>query len=48
MKTKKVPRERDPFLLSGKWRWRQFHWIWGRTRHDGAANNLLSHNPKPA
>jgi hypothetical protein len=47
MKTNKVPRERDPFLLSGKRRWRQFHWIWRRTRRDGAANNLLSHNAKP-
>jgi hypothetical protein len=47
MKTNKVPRERNPFLLSRKRRWRQFHWIWGRTRRDGAANNLLSHNAKP-
>ena len=28
MKTKKVPRERNPFLLTGKRRWRLFHWVW--------------------
>jgi hypothetical protein len=48
MKTNKVPRDRNPFLLSGKRRWRLFRWIWGRTGRDGAANNLLSHNAKPA
>ena len=48
MKTKKVPRERNPFLLSGKRRWRLFRWIWGRTRRDGATNNLLSQAARPA
>jgi hypothetical protein len=41
MKTNKVPRERNPFFLSGKRRLRLFRWIWGRTRRDGAANNLI-------
>jgi hypothetical protein len=45
MKTNKVPRERNPFLLSGKRRWRLFRWIWGR---HGASNNLLSQTVKPA
>ena len=31
MKTKKVPRERNPFLLTGKRRWQLFHWVWPRT-----------------
>jgi len=31
MKTKKLPRERNPFLLTGKRRWRLFHWVWPRT-----------------
>src|SRR5215469_292703 len=31
MKTKKVPRERSPFLLTGKRRWQLFHWVWPRT-----------------
>jgi hypothetical protein len=43
MKTKKVPHERNPFLLMGKRRWRLFHWVWPRTRRDGATNNSLSH-----
>ena len=30
MKTKKVPRERNPFLLTGRRRWRLSHWIWLR------------------
>jgi hypothetical protein len=48
MKTNKVPRERNPFLLSGKRRWRLFRWIFRRTRRDGAANNLLSQDARPA
>jgi hypothetical protein len=48
MKTNKAPREPNPFLLSGKRRWRLFRWIWGRTGRDGAENNLLSHKAKPA
>jgi hypothetical protein len=48
MKIKKMPHERNPFLLSGKRRWRLFRWIWGRTRREGAANNLLSQGAKPA
>jgi hypothetical protein len=47
MKTNKAPRELNPFLLSGKRRWRLFRWFWGRTKRDGAANNLLSDNAKP-
>jgi hypothetical protein len=47
MKTDKVPGERNSFLLSEKRRRRLFHWIWGRTRRDGAPNNLLSHDAKP-
>ena len=31
MKTKKIPRECNPFLLTGKRRWRLFHWVWPRT-----------------
>ena len=48
MKTKKVPRERNPFLLSGKRRWRLFDWIRGRTRREETTNNLLSQCPRPA
>jgi hypothetical protein len=48
MKNNKVPRERNPFFLSGKRRWRLFRWILRRTRRDGAANNLLSQDAKPA
>lgn len=42
MKIKKVPHECHPCLLSGKRRWRLFHWISRRTRRDGARNNYLS------
>ena len=31
MKTKELSRERNPFLLTGKRRWRLFRWIWPRT-----------------
>ena len=48
MKNKKVPRERNPFLLSGKRRWRLFHWIRAQTRRNGATNNLLSQCARPA
>ena len=48
MKANKVPHERNPFLLTGKRRWRPFRWIFRRTRRDGAANNLLSQDVKPA
>src|SRR5258707_1085199 len=37
MKADKVTREHNPFLLSGKRRWRLFCWIFRRTRRDGAA-----------
>jgi hypothetical protein len=47
MKANKVPRERNPFLLTGKRRWRPFRWIIRRTRRDGAPNNLLSQDVKP-
>jgi hypothetical protein len=43
MKTKKVPRERNPFLLTGKRRWRLFRWLWQRIWRDGAINHSLSH-----
>jgi hypothetical protein len=43
MKTKKVPRERNPFLLTGKRRWRPFRWMWLRIWRDGAINHSLSH-----
>jgi hypothetical protein len=43
MKTKKVPRERNPFFLSGKRRWRPFRWIWQRIWRDDAINHSLSH-----
>jgi hypothetical protein len=36
MKTRKVPRECSPSLLSGKRRWRLFHWISRRTERGGA------------
>lgn len=42
MKTRKVPRECSPSLLSGKRRWRLFHWISRRTQRGGAKNNYLS------
>jgi hypothetical protein len=48
MKTNKVPRERNPFLLSGKRRWRLVRWNFRRTRHDDEANNLLNQGAKPA
>jgi len=48
MKTDKVPRERNPFLLSGKRAVAAVPWIWGRTGSHGAANNLLSQTVKPA
>jgi len=32
MKTKELPRERNPFLLTGKRRWRLFRWIWAAQR----------------
>jgi hypothetical protein len=48
MKTKKVPHERNPFLLSGKRRWRLFRWVWPRTRRDGATNISLSHGAASA
>jgi hypothetical protein len=48
MKANKVPHERNPFLLTGKRRWRPFRWILRRTRRQGAANNLLSQDVKPA
>jgi hypothetical protein len=47
MKANKVPRERNPFLLTGKRRWRPFRWIFRRTRRDDAPNNLLSQDVKP-
>jgi hypothetical protein len=47
MKANKVPRERNPFLLAGKRRWRPFRWIFRRTRRDDAPNNLLSQDVKP-
>jgi hypothetical protein len=48
MKANKVLHERNPFLLTGKRRWRPFRWIFRRTGRDGAANNLLSQEVKPA
>jgi hypothetical protein len=48
MKTNKVPRERNPFLLSGKRRWRLFRWIFRRSKRDDATNNVLSQGAKPA
>ena len=39
MKTRKVPRECSPSLLSGKRRWRLFHWISRRTERGGAKIN---------
>ena len=47
MKANKVPRERNPFLLTGKRRWRPFRWIFRRTKRDDAPNNLLSQDVKP-
>ncbi len=47
MKANKVPRERNPFLLTGKRRWRPFRWIFRRARRDDAPNNLLSQDVKP-
>jgi len=48
MKADKVTREHNPFLLSGKRRWRLFCWIFRRTRRDGGRkNNLLSEEVKP-
>ena len=47
MKANKVPRERNPFLLTGKRRWRPFRWIFRRTRRDGAQKNVLSQDVKP-
>jgi hypothetical protein len=38
MKTKKVPRERNPFLLTGKRRWRLFCWILPRTGRHSPTN----------
>jgi hypothetical protein len=37
MKAKKVPRERNPFLLTGKRRWQLSRWLSPRTGHDGRA-----------
>jgi hypothetical protein len=43
MKTKKVPHERNPFLLTGKHRWRPFRWIWPRSGRASVINNPSSH-----
>jgi hypothetical protein len=46
MKTKKMPRERNPFFLTGKRRWRPFRWIWHRIWNDDAINHSLSRGAK--
>jgi hypothetical protein len=40
MKTKELPRERNPFLLTGKRRWRLFRWIWPRSGRDGPNSDV--------
>jgi hypothetical protein len=47
MKRKKVLREHNPFLLSGKRRWRLFSWIPGRIRREAATNSLLNGCARP-
>ncbi len=40
MKTKELPRERNPFLLTSKRRWRLFRWIWPRSGRDGPNSDV--------
>ena len=40
MKTKELPRERNPFLLTGKRRWRLFRWIWPRSGRDSPNSDV--------
>jgi hypothetical protein len=48
MKTGKASRERNPFLLTGKRRWRLFRWILPRTGRAVLTNDSSSNGARPA